>query len=218
MLAESLVAGVLAACLTFFCLANIYNLSKSRTQPTRTVQSTATERPDSIAFALGALGTLVFFLESSLYVVLVLIGRESILSNSLFQLRFQYDSQAQIAGLLMTVLGYTLFLWSVLARGRYATSWDMPENHKLVTWGPYSYVRHPSYLAYTILFSGLFLTTLNLIATIPFIAIPGYLRIADKEEKMLTATFGKAYVEYQHATGKFIPKRKPKRKARPTEA
>ena len=218
MLAESLIAGVLAACLALFCFVNVYNLGKFRAYRGRTAYSTTAERPGGFVFALTAFGTLFFFLESVLYVVLVLTGLEGISAYSLFQLHFPYDSHAQIVGLLMTVLGYALFVWSVLARGRYATSWDMPENHKLVTWGPYSYVRHPSYLAYIILFVALFLTTLNAIATIPLVAIPGYLRIADREEEMLTAAFGKAYMEYQRTTGKFIPKRKPERGVSPTEA
>lgn len=114
----------------------------------------------------------------------------------------------QLAGILATAFGYALFIWSVLARGRYATSWEMPEKQKLVTWGPYSHVRHPSYLAYFILFIGMFLTFLNLIAVIPFIAIPGYLHIATVEEELLTKRFGEAYLEYQCATGKFFPRGK----------
>lgn len=83
----------------------------------------------------------------------------------------------------------------------------MPENHKLVTWGPYRYVRHPAYLAYFILFIGLPLTLLNLIAIIPLIAVPGYIRIANIEEALLTKRFGNEYQRYQQATGKFFPKR-----------
>lgn len=108
----------------------------------------------------------------------------------------------------MTAFGYFLFTWSVLARGRYATSWKIPEDQRLVTWGPYRYVRHPSYLAYFILFTGLLLTLLNLVALVPFIAVPGYLRIATVEEELLVKRFGDAYLEYQHKTGKFFPKMK----------
>ncbi|MGC8999054.1 MAG: methyltransferase family protein [Candidatus Bathyarchaeia archaeon] len=84
----------------------------------------------------------------------------------------------------------------------------MPENHKLVTWGPCRYVRHPSYLAYLILFIGLSLTLLNIVALIPLIAIPGYIQIASIEEELLIKRFGKEYQQYQQTTGKFLPKRK----------
>jgi protein-S-isoprenylcysteine O-methyltransferase Ste14 len=109
--------------------------------------------------------------------------------------------------MLLTAFGYFLFVWSVLARGRYATSWDMSEDHKLVTWGPYRYVRHPSYAAYFILFAGLFLMLVNLIAVIPFIAIPGYVQITNIEEELLAKRFGDEYAHYQRITGKFFLKR-----------
>jgi protein-S-isoprenylcysteine O-methyltransferase Ste14 len=69
-------------------------------------------------------------------------------------------------------------------------------------------VRHPSYLAYFILFTGLFLTLLNIVAIIPLLAIPGYVRITAIEEELLTRRFGDAYKQYQQETGKFWPKRK----------
>ena len=106
----------------------------------------------------------------------------------------------------MTAFGYFLYIWSVLARGQYATSWAMPEDQKLVTWGPYRYVRHPSYLAYFILFIGLFLILLNLIALVPLIAVPGYVHIATVEEELLIRRFGEEYIAYRDATGKIFPK------------
>jgi len=165
---------------------------------------TEVKRPDGLIFVFVALGTGIYFLESVLYIISVLMRFYAVLSYSFLQLPF--DSQIQSIGILATAIGYTLFLWSVLARGRYATSWEMPENQKLVTWGPYHYVRHPSYLAYFILFVGLFLTLLNLITLIPLIAVPGYLRVATIEEELLTERFGKAYLEYKRKTGKFLPK------------
>lgn len=155
---------------------------------------------------LAALGTVTFFLETGAYIFVVFLGLSGVLTHSPLQLRFLYDSWVQLIGLGLTVWGYILFDWSVLARGAYATSWEMPENQKLVTWGPYSYVRHPSYLAYFLLFIGLFLTLINLAAMIPVIAIPGYVAVATKEEEMLTERFGAIYTEYQHRTGKFLPK------------
>jgi protein-S-isoprenylcysteine O-methyltransferase Ste14 len=36
--------------------------------------------------------------------------------------------------------------------------------------------------------------------------IPGYVRIAQREEKMLVLRFGDAYLEYQRKTGGFFPR------------
>ncbi len=210
MLPDLAIAVFLAFCLSIFFGMNLYNLKEPNISKREAKFKAEIERPSGLVFVLAALGTGIFFLETTAYIILVFTGLNARICNSFFQLQFQFpfDSMVQLAGIFVTAFGYALFIWSVLARGRYATSWEMPEDQELVTWGPYGYVRHPSYLAYFFLFTGLFLTFLNLIAIIPFIAIPGYLRITDKEEEMLTKWFGKAYLEYQRTTGKFFPKRK----------
>ena len=200
------IAVFLVVCLIVFFGTSLYNIRKFNGSKQGGKIEAEVERPSGLVFTLAAFGTGIFFLESVLYIILVFAGLYEIVSNSFFQFHFLSESWVQLAGILVTGFGYSLFVWSVLARGRYATSWEMPENQKLVTWGPYSYVRHPSYLAYFVLFAGLFLILLNPIALIPFIAIPGYLRIATVEEELLTKRFGEAYSEYQRETGKFFPK------------
>ncbi len=207
MLPDFAVATFLAVCLTIFVAVNLLNLAKHAGSKSAGHRAEV-ELPRGLVLFLAALGTGVFFLESALYAVLVFGGLGTVISNSFFQLRFPLDSWVQLIGILATAFGYALFLWSVLARGKYATSWEMPENQKLVTWRPYRYVRHPSYLAYFILFIGLFFTLLNLTATVPLVAIPGYIRVAVKEEEMLTKRFGEAYKEYQRATGMFFPRKR----------
>ena len=209
MLPETLVAGSLAVCLIIFYGVNLYNLKKYRKMKEGLKYKAEVESPRGPPFVFAALGTFAFYIESALYIVLVFTGSHKFLTDSWLQLHFPFDSWVQAIGLSLTALGYFLFTWSVLARGRYATSWEMPENHKLVTWGPYRYVRHPSYLAYLILFISLPLTILNLVALIPLIAIPGYIQIASIEEELLIKRFGKEYQQYQQTTGKFLPKRKP---------
>ncbi len=108
--------------------------------------------------------------------------------------------------MLLEAAGYMIFLWSVLERGRYSVAWEMAEDHRLVTSGPYRYVRHPSYMAYFLLFFGLFFVSLNMLTLIPLIAIPGYVSITVYEEKLLKKRFGDKYVEYQKTTGRFFPK------------
>ena len=208
MLPHQITAPVLATCLTIFVVVNLYNLMKSSRSEKDGEFKAEVDQPAGLVLILAALGTATFFLETVAYIFAVSLGLSGVLTHSQLQLRFLYDTWVQLFGLSLTVGGYALFNWSVLARGAYATSWEMPETQKLVTWGPYKYVRHPSYLAYFLLFTGLFLTLINLVAMIPVIAIPGYVAVATKEEEMLTKRFGAIYTDYQHRTGKFLPRLK----------
>lgn len=208
MLPDQAVTVFLTACLAVFYSANLYNLLKFRRRKKGVKYKAEVKVPHEPALALATLGTFALFSESAAYSILVFLGKQEIWTDSWLQLHFLYDSWVQAVGISLTVFGYFLFIWSVLARGRCSTAWEMSENHRLVTWGPYRYVRHPSYLAYFILFTGLFLTLFNIVAIIPLLAIPGYVRITAIEEELLTRRFGDAYKQYQQETGKFWPKRK----------
>jgi len=208
MLPDLAVTVFLAVCLAVFYSANLYNLLKFRRRKKGVKYKAEVKVPHEPALALATLGTFALFSESAAYSILVFLGKQEIWTDSWLQLHFLYDSWVQAVGISLTVFGYFLFIWSVLARGRCSTAWEMSENHSLVTWGPYRYVRHPSYLAYFILFTGLFLTLLNIVAIIPLLAIPGYVRITAIEEELLTRRFDDAYKQYQQETGKFWPKRK----------
>jgi protein-S-isoprenylcysteine O-methyltransferase Ste14 len=201
------VAYFLAACLTTFFAVNVASMLRNAAGREGIVEAEV-ELPRTLAFTLVVLGTGAFFLLSILYVVLVGVGWGDYVAGGLLQLMFPFDLWVQLGGIVMTVIGYGLFLWSVLARGRYATSWEMRRDQKLVTWGPYRYVRHPSYLAYFILFTGLFFLLLSLLALIPLAAVPGYVHISKVEDRMLRRRFGEAAREYQRVTGGFMPRRR----------
>jgi protein-S-isoprenylcysteine O-methyltransferase Ste14 len=80
------------------------------------------------------------------------------------------------------------------------------ENHRLLTDGPYSHIRHPLYLGeisrnlgFALLFSSLYGLVVMIIANLFLI-----IRI-QIEEKMLITQFGKEYEEYIKKTYKLIP-------------
>lgn len=206
MLPDFMVAVFLTACLAVFCSVGLYNLLKSSYVRESKKSTTEIEKPYGLAFILASFGTLTFYLESTFYIILIFADQYWIFRNSFLQLQFFFDSQVRLLGIITTCFGYALFIWSILARGRFATSWEMPEDQKLVTWGPYRYMRHPSYLAYFILFAGFFMMILNLLAILPLMAIPGYILIVDREEELLIRRFGESYLEYRRTTGKFLPK------------
>ncbi|MBS7632456.1 isoprenylcysteine carboxylmethyltransferase family protein [Candidatus Bathyarchaeota archaeon] len=203
MLSDGAVAVVLLGCLGFFILINSWNIVFRRREGVPKRSSTL--NPSGVALWMAAIGTLAYFFELFVYCFLVLGGLGSI--NPLSRQFESYISVGlQFFGFCLTLVGHLVFDWSVIARGKYAVSWNMSESHKLVTSGPYSYVRHPSYLGYILMFVGLPLFLLNPIALVPLVGVPGYYCVTYQEEKLLIERFGEKYVEYQKRTGRFLPK------------
>lgn len=76
----------------------------------------------------------------------------------------------------------------------------------LVTWGIYSFIRHPFYTSYYVFFTACILTRPT-IGTL-FCAAYAYLILyytAIKEERELTRLFGEEYRAYMSATNRFLP-------------
>ncbi|MGC8999053.1 MAG: hypothetical protein ACP5JW_06655 [Candidatus Bathyarchaeia archaeon] len=74
MLPETLVAGFLAACLIIFYGVNLYNIKKHRKLKEGLKYKAEVESPKCLLSVLAALGTFALFIESALYIVLVLTG------------------------------------------------------------------------------------------------------------------------------------------------
>ncbi|NTW71755.1 MAG: isoprenylcysteine carboxylmethyltransferase family protein, partial [Eubacteriaceae bacterium] len=111
-------------------------------------------------------------------------------------------------GVLIAVIGVFIWLYSQGILGRYwSPQLQIQSEHKLVTSGPYIWVRHPIYAGSIIWAWGLALFTSNTIFFLvaALITIGANLR-ALKEEKMLIRHFGKVYLSYMEQTGRFIPK------------
>lgn len=98
------------------------------------------------------------------------------------------------------------WLFSSIGSGITATSATRQE-HKLVTKGPYRWVRHPLYTVGASLF-----LAFGMMADNWFIALMGILAFiamavrAPKEEASLIEKFGDEYREYMKTTGRFLPK------------
>lgn len=93
---------------------------------------------------------------------------------------------------------YVFDSWRLLAK--------IDEGHKLCTRGPYSYLRHPIYLACHLLAIGTFLwmptVTVGMGTTLMLIA--GDLR-ARAEEKVLRRSFGEEYRRYEASVKRYVP-------------
>ena len=134
MLIETAIAAFLLTCLVCFFSFNLYNILIVRKRKGDVKVYAEVGRPSSFAVNLAAVGTIVCFLEALLYLFLVFAGLISILYAFPFCIQFLFVFYTKILGLVLTFAGYFLFIWSVVARGIYAVSWEMPEKQKLVTW------------------------------------------------------------------------------------
>jgi len=89
--------------------------------------------------------------------------------------------------------------------------WDISltlrEDHKLVTSGPYRWVRHPMYTVHIVYFFTWVLVSANLLLLINYLLtiILIFARIP-KEERMLLERFGDEYRAYMKRTGRLLPR------------
>lgn len=215
---DYLFASLTTLCLVFFfACVNVVNLMHNKVEKNGKNLPATVRASEGRGSNLLGFGSLIFWFEVLIFPLLFLTNLSHWLFEPPFSIRFPLDSGAQTLGFVLLFCGFLIFSWSILARGQYAVSWNMPKGHKLVTWGPYKYVRHPSYLAYFLLFLGLFFAWLNIAAVPCLAAIPGYILNVGTEEKMLIDRFGDEYRLYQQRTGRFFPlirKRKKRVKAR----
>jgi protein-S-isoprenylcysteine O-methyltransferase Ste14 len=194
-LPNDIVAAFLTLSLTLVLVRPIYEFRKSHLGKRAASEEVEPSANDPLV-VLGAVSVVVFYFELASYAILVLVGLQQVLIGSFAQLRFPFDSLIQTLGMSLIVFGYLMVFLGLRAI----------EHDRLVTSGPYRYVRHPQYVGYFFVFTGFFLLVLNFIALIPLLAILGEIRMANIEEEFLTKKFDGSYVVYQKATGKFFPK------------
>jgi len=120
---------------------------------------------------------------------------------------FHESNSIRISGLLLTLAGFILMNWSVLALGKqFSINVTIQKNHQLITIGPYKYIRHPRYAGIIVFFGGVTLTFLSLISLIIvfFLFLVLIWRIKD-EEKLMHEEFKEEWEEYTKKTFSLIP-------------
>lgn len=96
----------------------------------------------------------------------------------------------------------------LLARGGmravFGTKRDKPE---VIQTGVFRWVRHPIYTGALLFYLGAIVTTLSISSAVFWLVIfLFYFLIARYEEKILTAEFGEAYLDYKRKTGMLFPR------------
>jgi len=114
----------------------------------------------------------------------------------------------EMLGLGFAVLSLALLVWTHRTLGLFWTfKLEIRPEHKLVTWGPYSRIRHPMYTA-----SSIFMFATGMIASDWLILVVSSLtllviyRRIDGEERMMIDHFGEKYREYMRHTRRLLPR------------
>ena len=114
----------------------------------------------------------------------------------------------QWLGLLLMIAGATFRQWALIHLGRFfSRTVQIESEHKVITTGPYRWIRHPAYTGMIAVYIGLSMaigTWLGALAA--FIAVTGSLlyRIRVEEQALLTA-LGNEYREYMQHTWLLFP-------------
>jgi protein-S-isoprenylcysteine O-methyltransferase Ste14 len=141
-------------------------------------------------------------------VALITLGfRENLLSHLI-----ALPVVLEAVGALIFLLGAGLQAWTLVLLSLPGIM-GMPEvtrtvPGRLVTTGPFSVIRHPTYLSHTLMLLGLFLwtgvTALGVVAVVDVLAVTG--AVIPLEERELSERFGKEYEEYRRKVpSRFLP-------------
>lgn len=121
----------------------------------------------------------------------------------------RFDPALRAAGCVVWGIGIAGVLWSSRALGRYLSIDGVATDHRLVTRGPYRYVRHPFYVSFMGIAVGAALVFRSWFLVIAA-GVWGLssARAASAEEELLASPrgLGATYRAYVDATGRFLPK------------
>ena len=116
----------------------------------------------------------------------------------------------QVVSVFLVLSAPIIFLWSARVLGQYMRpEIEVREKHELVTRGPYSRIRHPTYTGTLLVDLGATLLFLNVILVLGFLArVAMAYKRAVLEEELLSSPdgFGESYKQYMQGTGRFLPK------------
>lgn len=109
--------------------------------------------------------------------------------------------------IIFSVLGVGFAIW---ARRNLAGNWsqtlDFKEQHKLVTSGPYKFVRHPMYTGMLLMYAGIALAFLSWVGLLGVLFLFwAFLERIKSEEALMAEHFPNEYPGYKKETKKLIP-------------
>ena len=141
------------------------------------------------------------------------IATVGIISAQLLSIGFGWShlpANARFTGFCVGILGNLIFLISVLCmKDNWRAGIPDKDRTELVTDGIYAYSRNPAFLGFDLQYIGMLLMFCNLLTGLftVFAIVMLHLQIL-QEERYLTATFGRAYLDYRHRVFRYLGCRK----------
>src|SRR5688572_25504278 len=137
----------------------------------------------------------------------------STLGYLIFPAYFQWASMPlptwlRWTGVVTGALCSLLMYWTLSSLGKNLTDTVVTRAEaKLITNGPYRWIRHPFYVTAALLMASVTLLTANWLIGLSSAAVLAFLSVrTPKEEKMLIERFGQQYRDYMARTSRFIPR------------
>ncbi|MBD2522079.1 isoprenylcysteine carboxylmethyltransferase family protein [Nostoc sp. FACHB-133] len=168
---------------------------------------TSTKEPVASESSITPQGPPALFLTSATYgIFYILLAIWWANPDALGFFVFQPTFPIQALGIAILGLALIVKVWSFWVFRSWRLFPHIDPGHQLVTKGPYSFVRHPLYFAFQLLFFGSFLIVpklgflLQVIAN--FLAHDFRCRV---EEKILLQAFDNAYEAYKKRTRRLLP-------------
>jgi protein-S-isoprenylcysteine O-methyltransferase Ste14 len=200
---QAATAQLLAALMTVAHGA-IWLLVSRWERPGRNARLQARLRPPALIGRGGDLAQVVPLLYPALVVVAPGWGYAGWLNWS-----SGIDLLLQGIGLGLWAMGMIVVVWAARVLGRYMGVEGLTEDHHLVTSGPYRYVRHPVYAAFTAIAAGTSLVFRSyLLAGVAVVWVAATMWWVAAEERLLASAqgFGDDYRAYTKRTGRFLPR------------
>jgi protein-S-isoprenylcysteine O-methyltransferase Ste14 len=113
-----------------------------------------------------------------------------------------------VVGIALIAVGIGLRAWSIATLGRFFQYWiKVQPGHRVVTNGPYRYVRHPSYTGIGLILVGIALATDDIWSLLA-VAVLGGTGLAVRiraEERQLTQALGGEYESFAASRKRLVP-------------
>lgn len=162
----------------------------------------ARERRDANAVSQDRGSRTLLIVSLSIAIVLGIFAAPVLLPQ------FTVHTKAVALGVALIWAGIAVRVWSIRTLGNFFnTRVVVRQDQRLITSGPYKYLRNPAYTGVVMTFLGFGVAIgnwLSLIVLLAFGCLPFVLRIA-VEDRALAARFGREYEEYRRHTWSLIP-------------